>query len=98
LLAAFLLLVTTGFVEEVIFRGVLQRSAVQVFGGWGLVDVSLLFAVAHWIHNSLIDIVYVFVIALFFAWVVKKTGSLFGVTLAHGIANIVLFLVATVLF
>lgn len=98
LLAAFLLLVTTGFVEEVIFRGVLQRSAVQLFGGWGLVYVSLLFAIAHWIHHSLIDIVYVFVIALFFAWVVKKTGSLFGVTLAHGIANIILFLVAPLLF
>jgi len=98
LLSAFLLLVCTGFVEEVIFRGVLQRSAVQVFGWWGIVYVSLLFAIVHLIHNSLLDIVFVFVIALFFGWIVKKTGSLLGVTLSHGIANIVLFLVAPLIF
>jgi len=98
LLAAFLLLVCTGFVEEFIFRGVLQRSAVEAFGWWGIVYVSLLFAIIHLIHHSAIDIVFVFVIALFFGWVVKKTGSLFGVTLAHGITNIVLFLVMPFFF
>ena len=98
LLSAFLLLACTGFVEELMFRGVLQRSAVGAFGWWGIVYVSLLFAVVHLIHQSLLDIVFVFVIALFFSWVVKKTGSLFGVTLAHGITNIVLFLIAPLLF
>ena len=99
LLSGFLLLVTTGFVEEVMFRGVLQRSAVQVFGGWwGMAYVSLLFAIVHWIHGSLIDIVFVFLAAMFLAWAVNKTGSLLGVTLAHGIANIFLFLVAPLLF
>ncbi len=98
LLSAFLLLVTTGFVEELIFRGVLQRSATQMFGWWGIVYVSLIFAVVHLIHNSLLDIGFVFVIAMFFGWAVKKTGSLLGVTLSHGIANIVLFLIAPLLF
>ncbi len=98
LLSAFLLLACTGFVEELIFRGVLQRSAVAAFGWWGIVYVSLLFAVVHLIHRSVIDIAFVFIVALFFGWIVKKTGSLLGVTLSHGIANIVLFLVAPVLF
>ena len=98
ILSAFLLLVCTGFVEEVIFRGVLQRSAVEIFGWWGIVYVSLLFAIVHLIHYSALDIAFVFVIALFFGWVVKKTGSLLGVTLSHGIANIVLFLVAPLFF
>lgn len=98
LLSGFVLLVTTGFVEEIIFRGVLQRSAVQLFGSWGLIYTSVLFAVVHWIHNSLLDIGFVFVAAMFFSWAVKKTGSLLGVTLAHGIANIVLFLVAPLVF
>ncbi len=98
LLAAFFLVTCTGFVEEVIFRGVLQHAAVQAFGWWGIVYVSFLFAVVHWIHNSLLDIVFVFVIALFFSWVVKKTGSLLGVVLSHGIANSMLFLVMPLLF
>ena len=98
LLAAFLLLVCTGFVEEFIFRGVMQRTAMVAFGWWGAIYVSLLFAIIHLIHYSLIDIAFVFVIAMFFSWVVKKTGSLLGVTLSHGIANIVLYLVAPLFF
>jgi len=98
LLSAFLLMITTGFVEELIFRGVLQRAATQLFGWWGIVYVSYLFAIVHLIHNSLPDIVFVFLIALFFGWAVNKTGSLLGVTLAHGIANIILFLVAPIVF
>jgi len=93
LLAAFFLLVCTGFVEELMFRGVTQCSAEGIFGWWGIIYVSFLFAIVHSIHNSWIDIVFVFAIALFFGWIVKKTGSLLGVALSHGIANIVLYLV-----
>ncbi len=93
-LPALILLVCTGFVEELIFRGVLQRTAVEAFGGWGIVYVSLLFAILHMGFLSWIDVAFVFLVALFFGWVVKKTGSLLGVTLSHGITNIVLYLVA----
>ena len=98
-LPALIFLISTGFVEEFIFRGVLQRTAVEVFGGWGgIIYVSLLFTVMHMGFLSLIDVVFVFFVALFFGWVVKKTGSLLGVTLAHGITNIVLHLVAPFFF
>ena len=97
-LPAVILLLATGFGEEFIFRGVLLRSAMQAFSGWGIVYVSLLFAVLHMGFFSWLDIIFVFVVAMFFGWVVKKTGSLLGVTLAHGITNIMLFLVAPFLF
>ncbi len=97
-LPTLIFLVSTGFVEEIIFRGVLQRSAVDAFGGRGIIYVSLLFAVVHFIHYSVIDIAFVLVVALFFGWVVKKTGSLLGVTLSHGIANAVLYLVVPFFF
>jgi hypothetical protein len=97
-LPALIFLMCTGFVEEFIFRGVLQRTAVEVFGGWGIIYVSLLFAVLHMGFLSLIDVVFVFFVALFFSWVVKKTGSLLGVSLAHGITNIILYLVVPFFF
>ncbi|MBA7648342.1 hypothetical protein ES703_56128 [subsurface metagenome] len=97
-LPALIFLMCTGFVEEFIFRGVLQRTAVEAFGGWGIIYVSLLFAVLHVGFLSLIDVVFVFAVALFFGWVVKKTGSLFGVALAHGITNILLYLVVPFFF
>jgi len=96
-LPALVLLVCTGFVEEFIFRGVMQYTALRVIGRWGIVYVSLIFAVLHMGFLSWIDVIFVFSVALFFSWVVKRTGSLLGVTLAHGIANIVLFVVAPLL-
>ncbi|MFC1933997.1 lysostaphin resistance A-like protein [Chloroflexota bacterium] len=97
-LPALILIVSTGFVEEFIFRGVLQRTASRLFGWWGIVYVSLLFAVLHVGFLSWIDVIFVFVVALFFGWVVKKTGSLLGVFLSHGITNSVLFLIAPFFF
>ncbi len=48
-LPALIFLVSTGFVEEFIFRGVLQRTAVEVFGEWrGIIYVSLLFMSHYW--------------------------------------------------
>ncbi len=93
-LPALILLVCIGFGEEFIFRGVLQRTALEAFSWWGIVYVSLLFAILHMGFLSWIDVVFVFVVALFFGWVVKKTGSLFGVTLSHGLTNIILYLIA----
>ncbi len=99
LLPAFVLLAGTGFVEEFVFRGVVQRASMEALGRWGLPYVALVFAVLHLIHYSTNpwDIPFVFAIALFFGWVVNKTGSLLGVTLAHGITNILLYLIIPLL-
>jgi membrane protease YdiL (CAAX protease family) len=93
-LPALIFFVAVGFTEEYIFRGVLQRTTSQVMGSWGIVYASTIFALMHMGFYSWLDVVFVFGIALFFGWSVKKTGSLFGVTLAHGFANIVLYLIA----
>jgi membrane protease YdiL (CAAX protease family) len=97
-LPALVLLLSTGFVEELIFRGVLQKTATEVFGGWGIVYVSYIFAILHIGFQSWIDVVFVFGVALFFGGIVKRTGSLLGVTLSHGITNIILFIVAQFYF
>jgi len=93
LMVGLILLASTGFVEEFAFRGVLQRGADELFGGWGIIYVSVIFALLHMGFRSWLDVLFVFGVALFFGWVVKKTGSLLGVTLSHGITNVLLFLV-----
>lgn len=91
---ALMLAATTGFVEEFVFRGVLQRAAEESIGGWrGIIYVSVLFGVMHMGFQSWIDVLFVFAVAMFFAWAVKRTGSLLGVILAHGITNVMLFVV-----
>lgn len=92
------LLVSTGFVEEFIFRGVMQKACEEAMGKWTLAYVSYIFAILHVIHGSVLDVVLVFCIAYFFAWCVKRTGSMVGVVLGHGITNSILFLVAPFVF
>ncbi len=92
-LPALILLVGTGFVEELVFRGVMQRSATEALGGWGWVYIAGVFTVLHIGYLSWADLGLVLIVGLFFGWVVQKTGSLVGVTLSHGITNIVLYLV-----
>ena len=93
LFPALILLLCTGFVEELIFRGVMQRAAREALGDWALWYVAALFAMLHMGHAVWLDIPFVFVVAMFFAWVVAKTRSIVGVTVAHGLTNIMLFLI-----
>jgi membrane protease YdiL (CAAX protease family) len=93
-LPALILLLCTGFIEELVFRGVIQHSVVKEFGGWGIVYISLLSAVLYIDFLPVPWVGFVFLISLYFSWIVKDTGSILGAALAHGICNIVLFLVA----
>jgi len=92
-LPALILLVSTGFAEELIFRGLMQRAATEALGDFSVPYVAALFAVLHVGYKSLVDIVFVFGVALFFGYAVRKTQSILGVSLSHGLTNIVLFLV-----
>lgn len=92
-LPVLILISTTGFVEELIFRGILQRLAETVMGFAGIIYISVIFAVLHLGFYSVLDIVFVFLVAVIFGITAKTTGSLLTVTLAHGIANILLFVV-----
>lgn len=93
MLPALIMIVATGFVEELIFRGVMQRSSLEAMGTRGLLYITAIFAVLHIGFLSAIDVLFVFAIGLFFAFTVKKTGSLLGVSLSHGITNILLYLI-----
>lgn len=92
-LPALILLVGTGFTEELVFRGVMQSAARGVMGRLTILYVSLVFASLHIGYRSAVDLLFVFFVGLFFAITVQRTGSILGTTLAHGAANIVLYLV-----
>ena len=89
---ALVIMFATGFLEEFIFRGVLQRLAEGVLGRSGLLYVSLIFAILHIGYRSAPDFLFVLAIALLYGWVVRRTGSIIGVSVSHGITNITLFL------
>ena len=89
-----IMLVYTGFLEELIFRGIIQHNAVTYFNPrLGIIFTAILFAVMHIGNQSLLDTVFVFFIGYFYGYAVRFTGSIIGVSISHGLTNIVLFLV-----
>jgi hypothetical protein len=87
------LVFSTGFVEELVFRGILQLGVLKALGEKaGVLGVAAVFAALHIGWLSMLDIAFVFSIGLFFGYLVLKTGSIIGVSLSHGLTNVFLLL------
>jgi membrane protease YdiL (CAAX protease family) len=88
-----------GLLDELIFRGILLRTSRQALGDWpALFYVSLL---ASWLYvgyGGWQSVLLAFGYSLFFGWVVIRTRTLYAVSLAHGIANGVLVMLAPLWF
>ena len=94
LLPAVILLFFTGLLEELVFRGFMQKAFISEFGIWGgLFFVASVFAVLHFGYLSVLDVVFVFCVAVIFGIIAMASKSLVGVTLAHGLTNLTLFLI-----
>ncbi len=92
--ATIILIISTGLGEEILFRGIIQKNAMNVFGvASGLLYTALLFTTLHIGWNSLYDLIFVFLVGVFYGMAFYKTKSILGVTLSHGISNAFLFLV-----
>lgn len=93
LVPALILLVVTGFIQELAFRGVMQHCSDRALGSWGWVYIAVLFSVLQIGYLSAIYWLFALLVGLFFGWTVKRTGSILGVSLSHGIINIGLYLI-----
>jgi membrane protease YdiL (CAAX protease family) len=92
-MGVFILFVFTGFLEELIFRSLLQVTGVQLFGGTAIWIISILFGILHIGYFSTFDVVFAASVGLFFGYFALKTRSILGVSLAHGITNVTLYII-----
>ena len=92
-LPALILIVFTGFLEEFVFRSLMQTAIVESIGRIGVFYVAVLFAVLHLGYQSPLDVLFVLAVGLFFGIIVHRTRSILGVTIAHSLTNIGLFLI-----
>ena len=85
--------------EELLFRGLIQRDLVSVFG-WkgGLLGASALFAIMHLTWRSIPELVFVFLAGLILGALYLKTKSLIAPIVAHGITNVILVAVLPYIF
>ncbi len=86
--------IATGAPEELIFRGVLQTATRPILGRLNWIYVSLVFAVLHIGYQSALDLAFVFGVGLLYGWVFERSRSIVGVSIGHGLANVILFFVA----
>jgi membrane protease YdiL (CAAX protease family) len=86
--------IATGLPEELVFRGVLQTATRPILGRLNWIYVSLVFAVLHIGYQSAPDLAFVFGVGLLYGWVFERSRSIVGVSIGHGLANVILFFVA----
>lgn len=95
LVGVFVIFLATGLSEELIFRAILLKRAVEVQGGrFGLLYVTAIFASLHIFFLAPTDLIFVFAVGLFYGYAVLKTKNLWGVILSHSLGNVVLYLIA----
>jgi membrane protease YdiL (CAAX protease family) len=89
-----IILLSSGFVLELIFRGIIQQNADNLMGKlWGLLFVSVLFTSQYFAWNSVPYLGFIFGVSIIYGYIFQKTGSILGVSVSHGIANVMLFLI-----
>jgi hypothetical protein len=92
--AILIIFISTGLVEEIIFRGILQSKSIEVFGEWpGIFFVSSLFAVLHIGHLSFLDVLLAFFMGFLYGVVVRTSRSLIGVSISHALMNVFLLII-----
>jgi membrane protease YdiL (CAAX protease family) len=92
--ASMVALVFTGFLYELLFRGLLQHVAGTIFGILGgIVFCSVVYGLLSLSNGSVPYAAYMLGVSLYFGFVVHYTRSLLGVSLAHGIMNILVLVV-----
>lgn len=91
-LLAVVMIGVVGFVEELLFRGILQQELERRLGlVLGLLLASGIFGLMHSAYGTVDGIVYAGLLGLLFGIVYDATDSLVLVAVLHGLANVLLF-------
>ncbi len=90
----FVLVVAMAFLEEWLFRGIMQTVLSNLLGrNFAAFVIALVYTILHINQGTWIFVLLVFVFALGLGWLRNKSESLTEVFLVHGAANLVFFLI-----
>jgi membrane protease YdiL (CAAX protease family) len=86
------IVVFAGLTLELVFRGLLQRGLVEVMGRSGILVASALFAASFLGTRSAEYILFMGLVGGVLGWSYHRTGSIVGISVAHGLLNVGLLL------
>lgn len=98
LVPALILIVSTGFLEELAFRGLMQYHATRTMGFTGIIIISALFGFLHIDDLLILYVIFAGSVGFIYSLIVQRTGSIYGVSISHGVINIMMFLIAPAYF
>jgi membrane protease YdiL (CAAX protease family) len=90
---ALILLLVTGFIEEIVCRGLILQAAVERLGWFGIVYAAAISAILQLAIGPGLHVALVFLLGVAFGLFVLRSRSLLGVSLAHGLMNASMYLV-----
>jgi hypothetical protein len=94
-----ILIICVGFLEEFIFRGILFNVALKVLGDKkALYFTSLLYAALTISGQSFVIVIYAFLISILFCRLFVWRKSILGLSLAHGLINITVYVICPLFF
>lgn len=89
------LVLMVGVVEEMLFRGLLQGSLERVLPHWQAIGVaSMIFGLMHVGWMNPLEVLLAYGAGVVFGCLAVSTESLIAPIAAHGIGNLVLYLIA----
>jgi uncharacterized protein len=94
--AATVLVVFAALPDELLFRGLLTPAAVRVAGGWGIPLSSAVYALTYLPGGSGRTVLLAFLLGMALGWCRQRTGSVVGVVAAHGLLNVLVFMLLPV--
>lgn len=87
-----IMIIFTGFAEELLFRSIIQTRFEQVIESkGGLIITSLLFGAMHSGYGTVYEIIFTASVGFFLGYLFQKTRSLIFIAITHGMINIFLF-------
>jgi len=91
------MIVFVGFIEEFIFRSVLQTVLEDRWGNLrGLFGASVLFGLMHSGYHVMAELFFVTFAGLVFGYFFQRTRNLAAISVAHGITNVSLFMITPI--
>jgi len=93
-------LLLSGYVEEFIFRGLLQNLFKKLFQNINitLLFTNIIFIIMHIVWKNFLELGFVFCAGWLLGWLYFKTKNLFLISMLHGFINFFLFIVWPVLY
>jgi membrane protease YdiL (CAAX protease family) len=99
LMWSLILIICTGLLEEFLFRGILFSLALKWLGDKkALYFTSLMYAALTISGKSFVTVMYAFLVSALFCWLFIRQKSILGLSLAHGMINVLLYVICPLIF